>query len=371
MSCRILPAVALLFAPVCAQEPENQDPMTEAHAALAPFAGTWNTTCRLGAPGAPPMELTGTERFELVCDGLWLKSVVDSSLMGEPFQGISLLGYDPHAKTYVSLWVDSTSPGATRGVGRFDAATKTWTWKTVSGEGPARITTVWKDDRTIVETGYGPGQDGKEVEVMKITRTRAPAAGAGTARPAGETKGTVGAEPQVARAPVASVVQARGPRQPMHDELGSRLVGRWNAVTRLSVPGMPPSEEEGKEINSGVCNGLWVWSDFEGTMMGQPFEGHALIGYDPASKKVVSFWVDSMSATMSESTGTFDQKTKTLTSIGTTFDPTGQQIATKEISTWKDDHTRSLRMTMGEGERAMKLEIDLQRSMELPDHRIR
>jgi hypothetical protein len=267
------------------------------------------------------------------------------------------------------LWVDSTAPVATRGRGSYDAATKSWAWKTVSGEGPSRITQVWKDDRTMVETGYNTGPDGKEVEVMKITRTRAPAGGA-AAQPAGETKGAaVAAEPQVARTKVTDVAQERG-RDAMHAEI-NKLVGRWDAVTRMTMPGMPTSEEKGKEINSAVCNGLWVWSDFQGTMMGQPFEGHALIGYDPAKKKVVSYWVDSMNAAMTESAGTLDPKTRSLTATGTTYDPTGQKIPTKEVSAWQDDHTRTLRMTMGEGEQACTLEIDFKRSMELPDHRIR
>lgn len=348
-----LAVLSLLSFSIRAQDAE---PMTAEHAALRAFAGHWHTQMTLRAPGKAAVATTLTERFELVCNGLWLKRVVDGA------RTISLLGFDPHAKTYVSVEASSTAPAASRATGSFDLATKTWTWRTVAGEGPARSTGVWQDDDTFVETGYGPGTDGKEAEVLKITRTRVNA----DAPPPAPTGG--GAAPAIARAAVAQAMPDL--RQPMHAELGV-LVGRWDAVTRTSLPGAPASEDQGKEVNSAVCNGLWVWSDFDGTLSGKPFEGHALIGYDAASAEVVTFWIDSSTAALSIRTGSFDAKTRTLTATGTVFDPAGKPLPLRETAVWTDAQSRSQVLRIGSGERAPTIEIAFTRDMQLPDHRIR
>jgi len=55
--------------------------------------------------------------------------------------------------------------------------------------------------------------------------------------------------------------------------------------------------------------------------MGQPFEGHALTGYDTAAKQYVSWWIDSASALVSHTAGSFDAAEKVCTMSGECIDP--------------------------------------------------
>ncbi len=57
---------------------------------------------------------------------------------------------------------------------------------------------------------------------------------------------------------------------------------------------------------------MWLVTDFESTMMGGPFVGHEVVGFDPTEKKYQVSWVDSMSTSFTLGTGTFDAKTSTF-----------------------------------------------------------
>ena len=81
-----------------------------------------------------------------------------------------------------------------------------------------------------------------------------------------------------------------------HQEL-MRTVGLWDATIRMKMaPDAPWEEEKCTERVTAICGGKWFWSDFEGHMMGMPFEGHSLVGFDTAKSKYVSYWFDSIGA---------------------------------------------------------------------------
>jgi hypothetical protein len=119
---------ALLIAALCAATPtllaqdektkkapaeqKAPEPKQKEHETLRSLVGDWETVMKSEAmPGVPGMEKAteskGTEHAELLCNGLWLKSVVNGTWNGAPFQGIWLAGYDPTKKSYVSYWVSS------------------------------------------------------------------------------------------------------------------------------------------------------------------------------------------------------------------------------------------------------------------------
>src|SRR5688572_605837 len=98
-----------------------------------------------------------------------------------------------------------------------------------------------------------------------------------------------------------------------HDVL-RQLEGTWDCTIKASwEPGKPPAVSKGTETNRLIGNGLWLVSDFTGDMMGQPFQGHGIYGYDPSKKKYTGVWVDSMEAKLGVMEGTYDAKTRTLT----------------------------------------------------------
>jgi Protein of unknown function (DUF1579) len=167
-----LAVIALLAAP---QAPPKPGPE---HKLLTADAGTWDAVVEMHAePGKPPMKSKGVEVNTIGCSGRCLITNFKGDMGGAPFEGAGVTTYDPKKKKYISSWTDSMSAGLSLGESTYDASTKKW-----SGfmEGPDMSGNIMKA-RSVVEvtaagtrvfTLYGPGPDGKEGEMMKITYTR-------------------------------------------------------------------------------------------------------------------------------------------------------------------------------------------------------
>ncbi len=135
------------------------------------------------------------------------------------------------------------------------------------------------------------------------------------------------------------------PKPGPEHELLKRDVGVWDATIELQgPPGTPPTVSKGTETVSLACGGLWQITDFKGDLMGQPFEGHGMTGYDPSRKKYVGTWVDSMSAGLTEVQGTHDPAKNVMTSTMEGTDAAGTPTKSKQIAEWKDADTRLFTM---------------------------
>ena len=95
-----------------------------------------------------------------------------------------------------------------------------------------------------------------------------------------------------------------------------------------------------------MLGGMWLLSEFEGKIGGQTFMGHGQFGYDPIKKKYIGTWADTMSPHLSMMEGTYDAKTKTMTTISTGVGPGGQPTKGKNIGKQVDDDTRLFTMYM-------------------------
>lgn len=154
----------------------------EQHKALARLAGTWETRSRgWMEPDKPPVESAGTCEQQLVLDGHYLQQTYQGDMMGQPFTGISLLGYDNHTKKYQSIWVDTMSTGV-----YFFEGTASRDGRTIRQEshyddpvhGPSvwRTVTRFKDDNTIEFEMFLTPKGKKEIKMMEMTMTRKDAA---------------------------------------------------------------------------------------------------------------------------------------------------------------------------------------------------
>ena len=78
----------------------------EAHKHLHYYVGTWDTTTKvwMGGPGKAPMVSTGTSTFKSVLDGHWVKEEHAGSMMGMPYNGMGMMGYDNYKNLYVGTW---------------------------------------------------------------------------------------------------------------------------------------------------------------------------------------------------------------------------------------------------------------------------
>ena len=173
MNALLTVAVVALFA---AQQPPVPKPGAE-HKLLTQDAGTWDAIVESAEPGKPPTKSKGVEVNTIGCGGLCLLTSFKGDMGGMTFEGSGVTTWDPKKKKYVGSWTDSMSTGLSIGESTYDAAKKTWNG---TMEGPdmsgnvmkARTTTVHSAAGTRVFTIYGPGPDGKEAQMMKITYTR-------------------------------------------------------------------------------------------------------------------------------------------------------------------------------------------------------
>jgi len=324
--------------PLFAQEkaggaPQMPDPKTKEHEVLKQLVGDWDCTMKMAAmPGVPgmekPTESQAHERAELVCGGLYVKSTIDGICNGKRFQGLFVAGYDPFQKVYSGIFVDSQDNAPATMQGTFDAGTKTWAWRGKCAQGETRSVLVVKDADNSVETCFMKGADGKEMQCGEITRKR------------------------LKTAPPVEAAMARAETIAKECEILQKEVGEWDAMVKApEAPGQPAKEESATEHVAAICGGAWLWSDFRGTMMGQPFEGHSLFGYDAQEKKYVGWWLDSMSAIPMRTTGGFDDASKVCTMTGNCIDGAGKPFSVKEVLTWKSDDSKHLQLEFkGENE---------------------
>jgi hypothetical protein len=167
-------------ATLAAAQPEGMPPVPKPgpeHDILKADVGVWDAVVEMFmAPGQPPTVSKGVETNTLL-GGMWLVNEFTSEMMGMPFQGHGISGYDPVKKKYVGVWVDTISTSIARVESQYDAATKTMTGVMEATDmtgttSSMKETVVHRDPNTRVFTMFSPGPDGKDAVMMRITYTR-------------------------------------------------------------------------------------------------------------------------------------------------------------------------------------------------------
>lgn len=140
------------------------------------------------------------------------------------------------------------------------------------------------------------------------------------------------------------------------------LEGEFTArVQAWREPGSEPEHSQGRMSNRWILGGRFLQGTYRGTLMGQPFDGVSLLGYDKARERFVGVWMDSMSTLlMPISEGASSKKGKVITLERTWFNPMMRAEATmREVTTIHshDQHTFEIYEIGPEGEQRKTLEI--------------
>lgn len=132
---------------------------------------------------------------------------------------------------------------------------------------------------------------------------------------------------------------------PVH-EMIAKSNGDWiGDITMWMAPGAPPQTMTGEMNNKMILGGRYQYSTYSGNMMGMPFEGIAILGYDNAKKKLVSSWIDNMGTGIMNMEGTWDDATKSANMTGTMLDPmTGKECQVREVFKIIDDNNQVMEM---------------------------
>ena len=195
LSCTCL-CLFLAASPVLAKDKSSDKPMDhhammeayaklaapgEPHKQLASHAGSWTTKTKSWMePDKPPMETAGACENTVLLEGRFLQQKCTGDMMGQPFTGIGVHGYDNATKKYVTTWIDSMGTGIFFMEGTESADGKTIT---LNGSHPDPMggvmnhRAVWKfvDPNTQIFEMYGTETKGSsEMKMMEITYKRKP-----------------------------------------------------------------------------------------------------------------------------------------------------------------------------------------------------
>lgn len=144
---------------------------------LGKAAGEWKVNRKMWmAPGQPPMEVNETATGRMLYDGRYLEVDYNGDMMGTPFKGRLLMGYDRVDKEYVAVWIDSMSTyiSVSRGPeqdGKITFHQNDPDWMT-GKKVPSTMELEWKSDDVYTLAFIEPGPDGKPHTTMLFTYTR-------------------------------------------------------------------------------------------------------------------------------------------------------------------------------------------------------
>jgi hypothetical protein len=150
----------------------------EPHKLFASLAGSWATKTREWMePNKSPVESTGSAEMKVLLDGRFLQQDVTGQMMGKPFSGLEITGFDNLLKRYVTTWMSTMGTGIFMMEGTASADGKTITLSGQHAEpGGGHMThrAIWKivDNNTQTFDMYGTHHGGKEMKMMEITYTR-------------------------------------------------------------------------------------------------------------------------------------------------------------------------------------------------------
>jgi hypothetical protein len=83
------------------------------HQELAKMAGSWDVASSFWMdPSAPPQQSKDTATFSVILNGRYVRQDYHGQMMGKPFNGIGIDGYDNNLGTYTSVWIDDMSTAA-------------------------------------------------------------------------------------------------------------------------------------------------------------------------------------------------------------------------------------------------------------------
>ena len=166
----------------------------------------------------------------------------------------------------------------------------------------------------------------------------------------------------LATATAFAAVRSQDPAMPQpteHHKQILAMVGEWEGTVTGFTDGAAGQPSPAKESVAAV-GGFWTSSRFECDMMGMPFAGTGVTGYDTTKRRFVGTWVDSMSSFLHVMEGQVDPKTKHLVMKWTGPDMTGAMVAHRmETAHTADAYTST--MYVGEGEGTKVMVIDMKR----------
>jgi len=119
----------------------------------------------------------------------------------------------------------------------------------------------------------------------------------------------------------------------------ANYAGEWDVEVKMWMnPSQPPMTSTGICSSEMIMGGRYMAHKFKGEFWNMPYEGQGVTAYDNTAQKYYSTWYDNMSTGLMYMEGTYDEKTKTMTSTGESIDPMTKKVCQiKEITKYISD----------------------------------
>lgn len=150
----------------------------QAHHMLAEGVGPWNVHTKMWMdPSGAPMESDGTCKSEMILGGRYLQTTFSGTMMGMPFEGISITGFDNAKKEFFNTWIDNLGTGLAFATGKYNETDKSIEFKgnmvdpMTGKDSPFREVFKFIDQKKMVMEMYWE-MDGKEFLGLELTYTR-------------------------------------------------------------------------------------------------------------------------------------------------------------------------------------------------------
>lgn len=130
-----------------------------------------------------------------------------------------------------------------------------------------------------------------------------------------------------------------------------QFVGKWETQSEGTMGPSQPTVKAKGTLDGRMLGGFWVVNELQMDVMGSSVTGIQTIGYDPAKKKYVGTWVDSMMNHLWNYEGSVDATGKILTldAMGPNFMVPGKQTMFRDAYEFKSaDHVIATSSMMGE-----------------------
>ena len=251
------------------------------------FVGNWRGETKVHETRWTPREIRGTNTTSCtpVLGGRFTLNRTRTS-NGE--SSLTLATYDVHRKVYRLWWFSSTGePGEWQG--KWDAETKTMTWRSEDDDGVTSVAKSWYvDDDTAKWTVVAKDRDGQTRFSMEAKETRVKTLPKGKDAPAGEA-----------------------PKRSAEQKVIDLFLGEWKGTSTALKAAWHPKETRATDTSScvSILGGRFTES------RGKVSDGTTslvLTTYD-RRKKCYRMWYFNSTGITSESRGQWDAETKALT----------------------------------------------------------
>lgn len=123
------------------------------HELLKRLVGEWKIATKVyTAPGAPPIEAKGEAEAESAYDGRFVEMEVKGEIMGQPWNGSYVFGFDRFKKEYsLAIWTN-VSTALSVGAGSADASGNVLTYKVHMNDAQGS-----RDSRFVIRFAAGGG----------------------------------------------------------------------------------------------------------------------------------------------------------------------------------------------------------------------